>query len=260
MSVSTQTFLWRFVSAAQFLAMLSVAAVAVGALGLTILMAAGVLPWPVLPLGLSDGRTVNAAPGVLLGLVFLGLLLLVYMPANWRLRALENSHRSFQVGMADVANAYWAAHEADREGIFTLHSEYDSVKERYHFLREHPDLKTLEPEILEMAAEMSHTSRDLALRYSDEAVTRARAFLEERTDEATRLETEISTAATAVRGLRSMVEDLGKVEARQDQKVQAIVDELNAVLPRLGLEPLTPTEPDDPDVIRFATRNQIPAE
>ena len=64
--------------------------------------------------------------------------------------------------MWDVAQAYQAAHAADRDGVFNLPSEFDSVRERIEHLRRHPDLGRLKPEILELAAQISHESRELA--------------------------------------------------------------------------------------------------
>ena len=65
---------------------------------------------------------------------------------NDRVMRLENSHRSFRVTMWDVAQAYQAAHAADRDGCFRLKSEFDSVRERLEHLRRHPDLGVLEPD------------------------------------------------------------------------------------------------------------------
>ena len=140
--------------------------------GATGLAAFGVLPWLSIPLSFSDGTVFAAGPFVQIALTALSVLLVAYMPANWRVLALENSHRAFDMRMEDVANAYWAAHEADRSGVFKLKSEFDAVKERMMFLRDHPDLGHLEPDILESAAKMSRISEDLAERYSDDAVAR----------------------------------------------------------------------------------------
>ena len=46
---------------------------------------------------------------------------------NDRVMRLENSHRTFRVTMGDVARAYQAAHATDRDGCFSLKSEFDSV-------------------------------------------------------------------------------------------------------------------------------------
>jgi len=44
-------------------------------------------------------------------------------------------------------------------------------------------LSTLEPALLEVAAQMSHISRELATVYADEKIERARNFLKERQEE-----------------------------------------------------------------------------
>jgi len=54
------------------------------------------------------------------------------------------------------------------------------VKERTAFLRSHLELNHLEPEDLELAAQMSRVSHDLAETYSDDRGDRAQAFLAQR--------------------------------------------------------------------------------
>ncbi len=100
-------------------------------------------------------------------------MLCFFLPSNARIMRLENSHRRFSIGMRDVAQAYHFAHAADREGIFQMSSEFDAVRECLAYLRDHPDLESLEPALLEAAAQMSHISRELADVYADEKVARA---------------------------------------------------------------------------------------
>ncbi|SLN11443.1 hypothetical protein ROG8370_00218 [Roseovarius gaetbuli] len=54
------------------------------------------------------------------------------LPANYRIMALENSHRRISPGMQDVARA----HAADRTGVFQLSSEFDAERERLAYLRD----------------------------------------------------------------------------------------------------------------------------
>lgn len=261
MTDSNQILLWRLAKAAQVISMITVALLALVSLSIVGAMAAGFLPWPELFVSFGDGVVLNVAPALILIPAIFAVLLLAYMPANWRVMALENSHRSFQMGMEDVANAYWAVHEADRSGIFQIRSEYDSVKERILFLRDHTDLAHLEPEILELAAEMSHTSRDLAVRYSDEAIDRARHFLAERTEEVARLEHRLETALEATRELKRTSQEVEMQEQMAASRVSQLVDELNLVLPELGIEPIAQgTDQAGPDVISFSERRGVAAE
>ena len=119
----------------------------------------------------------------------------------------------FRVTMSDVAQAYQAAHAADREGVFELTSEFDSVRERIEYLRRHPDLGSLQPELLEMAAQMSHESRDLAEIYSTERVERARHFLRQRQEEAEQMRHRVQAAFTTCSELRLWLE---RVEIDED--------------------------------------------
>ena len=74
--------------------------------------------------------------------------LFFFMPSAGRIMSLERSHRDFKVSMEDVAHAYHVCHTADRSGVFTMGSEFDAVRERLSYLRDHPDLDSLEPAVL----------------------------------------------------------------------------------------------------------------
>ena len=82
--------------------------------------------------------------------------------------------------MDDVSRAYGAIHVADRGDTFRITSEFDSVRERLAYLRDHPDLSSLEPAILEVAAQISHISKELVEVYSNDRITGTRGFLEQR--------------------------------------------------------------------------------
>ena len=237
MSDTYLSALWRINSALQVAAMGCIAILTI-ALGLTLgLSLAGLIPGLDLTLTLSDGTAITA--GTLLhGAGFLVcLLLLSYMPANWRMRRLEAGHRSFRMGMEDVARAYSAAHSADRAELFSMSSEYDAVRERLEFLAHHPDLGHLEPEILEVAAQMSKVSEDLAATYSDKSVARARAFLAARQDEVTRMEDRIDHALKVGRELKQWHDRVSIDEDVARSRVEQLRAELEEVLPDLGLSP-----------------------
>lgn len=78
--------------------------------------------------------------------------------------------------MTDVSRAYGAVHVADRGDVFRLSKEFDSVRERLAYLRDHPDLSSLVSTVLEVAAQMLHVSNELAEVYSNDHVTRRRIF------------------------------------------------------------------------------------
>ncbi len=83
------------------------------------------------------GTVVQVAVALLLvGLCF-------FLPSHQPISKLENSHRSFQIGMTDVAQAYAIAHAKDRVGLFQLFGEFDAIRERLGFLLDHPDLAQL---------------------------------------------------------------------------------------------------------------------
>ncbi len=198
--------------------------------------ALGLIPW--LSLAASFGPTPLPQAGVWVqgGLAFLGLILVFYLPAHGRVLALERSHRNFRINSDDVAQAYRAVHAADRQGIFALSAEFDAMRERMEWLRAHPDLGHLEPELLELAAQMSLQSRDLAQIYSDAKVARARDFLRQRQQEVDSAQERIRLARNTCDALRGWLTDVETEERKLSEEFKLLERDLKAVLPALGYE------------------------
>jgi hypothetical protein len=108
---------------------LTVAAFALLTLGSVVLALIGLAPW--LTVEASFGATPIENAGIWLQCLFaaLAVLLALYLPAHARVAKLERSHRSFQIGMEDVARAYRIAHDVDRKGAFALSGEFDAMRE-----------------------------------------------------------------------------------------------------------------------------------
>jgi len=113
------------------------------AVGYTLACAFGFAAWLELPITL--GETVYEWAGIAIQISIAILLtgLCFFLPSHKRITTLETSHRSFQIGMSDVAQAYAIAHAQDRTGVFQLSGEFDAIRERLGFLRAHPDLGQL---------------------------------------------------------------------------------------------------------------------
>ncbi|OIQ69181.1 hypothetical protein GALL_492210 [mine drainage metagenome] len=198
MSQFTTSYRGALQSILQTIALACLAALALAALTLTVLAALGVEPWLTLNASFGGHDLPKAGLYAQIGVTLLLVSLCFFVPANARMMRLERSHRSFTLSMNDVVQAYALAHKSDRAGVFTLSSEFDSVRERIAHLRQHPDLAALEPDVLEVAGQMSHVARNLARVYSDEAVARAKAFLQQRQEE-----------CAALRDLRDILPALG---------------------------------------------------
>ncbi len=209
------------------------------ALGLTLASVAaclGLLPWPDLFLSYAGRPVPMAGMWAQLALTGLALALVFYLPALLRVIRLERSHRSFAVGMEDVARAYRIAHAADRTGVFALSAEFDSMRARFDHLRQHPDLGALEPELLHLAAAMSFLSRDLARTYSDDKVARARLFLTQRQEEAHALTDRISAARRTCDELRRWLADVEAEERSAHLQIRRLDADLKEILPTLGYD------------------------
>lgn len=219
--------------------------------GVSAAAALGHLPWPALTFSFGATPLPDAGMWVQLGLTALLLMMCLFLPANARMARLERSHRSFAMGLEDVAQAYRIAHAADRAGVFALSGEFESVRARLAHLRQHPDLAHLEPELLQLAAEMSFTTRDLARTYSDARVARARAFLQQRQEEVQALTDRITLARQTTDELRRWLTDIEAEERSAEQQIKRLEADLREILPQLGYA----LEADDP---RDATVVQLP--
>jgi hypothetical protein len=221
------------------------AAAALAALAATVLAALGVVPW--LTLEARFGATPLPEFGTYLqvGLTALLWLLLGTIPSGARMLALERSHRDFRITMEDVANAYHMAHVGDRKGAFRLSSEFDAVRERLEYLRDHPDLRLLEADVLTLAAQMSRQSHKLAEIYSDERVARAKDFLRQRQQEAEAQQARIVEALAVAREIGRWSSQVELEEAVVASQLQSLDEQLQAVLPALGYNLDRPAQ--DPD-------------
>jgi membrane protein implicated in regulation of membrane protease activity len=224
-------------SAAQTLLIL----VAVGLVAATIAAAFGALPWLTISASFGGAALPQAGMWAQVGLTVLAVLLCLYLPANMRMARLERSHRSFAMGMDDVARAYRMAHAADRAGVFALSGEFENMRVRMDQLRKHPDLAHLEPEILQMAAQMSFETRELARAYSDDKVARAKMFLQQRQEEVHSLTDRIATVRLVIDDLRRWTADVEAEERVAQVQMKRIEADLRELLPPLGLSLSGPT-------------------
>ncbi|WP_170402713.1 DNA repair protein [Ruegeria arenilitoris] len=223
-----------------------ICAAALFAVSATLLAAVNVWPWLTMQAGLGGQDIPNAGVYIQIGLTALVLMLAFYLPSSARMMALENAHRKFSLQMQDVVDAYQIAHAADRSGVFALASEFDAVKERMAFLRDHPDLQSLEPEILELAAQMSQVSHELAETYGAAKVARARAFLQQRQEEAELFQQRIEDAQTIQHELRQWTRDIEIEESIAKAQLARLREELFELLPELSAQLQTPPDDSDP--------------
>lgn len=213
-----------------FLALILIAALLLGSI---FLASVGILPWLSFEMSYGTLTIENAGMFAQIGAAIFALLLCFFLPTNTRVMQLENSHRSFTIGMQDVARAYAVAHASDRANLFSLSSEFDAVRERMNFLRNHPDLQTLEPGALEAAAQMSYISQELADTYSDENVARAQTFLTQRQQEMDTFNTRLEHAKQISSDLKHWLHEVEMEESVAASQLARLQDELDEVLPKL---------------------------
>lgn len=220
----------------QRLAFFAIISIAVAATALCVLCAIGYYPWLNFTAQIGAQSYVNAGMIAQIGLTIFVVLLAFFLPSNRRIMRLENSHRNFTIGMQDVAQAYHHAHAADRSDTFRLSSEFDSIRERLAYLRDHPDLATLEPSLLEVAAQMSHISRELSDVYSDDNITRAREFLRQRQQEVDRFNARLDQAKGISRELKHWLHEVELEESVAASQLDRLRDEFHELLPEMGHE------------------------
>ena len=239
----------------QIFAIGAIALLAAGALLATLGAALGLIPWLALPMTFGEApmeTTVEAGPWVQVGATALLVALGFLVPSSMRVMRLEASHRRFAIGMEDVARAYYTAHADDRRGAFRMRSEFDAVRERLAHLREHPDLGSLEPDVLEVAAQMSAQSRQLAEVYADDKLDRARRFLEQRQEEVERMRELIAKAHHAAREIRRLGEAVELDESVVESQRAKLEAELQEILPRIA----EPAEKPAANVVRMAAASE----
>lgn len=196
--------------------------------------ALGWTDWPVLTLLHNGAPLPDAGLWAVVGTAALLSAICLLIPANARMARLERSHRSFAMGLEDVAHAYRLAHATDRAGVFALSGEFESIRARMEHLRNHPDLGHLEPEILQLAAQMSFVTRELAQTYSDEKVNRAKGFLKQRQEEVQATTDRLAIARRTVDELRRWLTDIEADERQAEQQIKRLEADLREILPQLG--------------------------
>ena len=248
MSVSVRATLRHAQQMAQSLMHVLIVLVALGLLAATSAAAFGALPWPSLALFFGGVALPQAGMWVQIGLTLVMGALVIYLPSNLRMARLERSHRSFAMGMEDVSRAYRMAHASDRAGVFALSGEFDAMRARLELLREHPDLAHLEPELLQLAAQMSLETRDLARTYCDDKVNRARMFLKQRQEEAQALTDRLALARRTCDELRRWMIDIEAEEKQAQAQIKRLESDLKEILPGLGYD-FDLHEPTDANVV-----------
>lgn len=184
-----------------------------------------------------DGQSVpNAGMFVQIGITILAVGIFFFLPSNSRIIQLEKSHRQFSIGMSNVSRVYGAIHTADRGDAFSLSNEFDSGHERLIYLRDHQELSPLEPAVLEVAAQMSHISKELAEVYSNDRVARARGFLEQRQFELQQFNDRLGQAKIFSTELMHWHHEIELKESVAAAQLDRLREELKDVLPELGLE------------------------
>ena len=216
------------------LALFTVSFFAFCAIFYTVLCALGVAGWLQIDATLGGLAYPNAGPWIQGALTAILGAMAFFLPTHMRMMKLETSHRNFHISMDDVARAYHDVHAADRAGVFTLSSEFDAVRERLAYLRDHPDLPQLEAGVMEVAAQMSVQSRHLAEVYSAERVARAKAFLRQRQQATEEQQERIMEALHICEQIRTWSEQVEIEEARVASQLTYLDDRLQSTLPLLG--------------------------
>lgn len=245
----------------QRLALLFFAACAAGLTTATIMAALGNWAWIEMPFSYNGEPVENAGMYLQIAATVLAAGICFFLPANARIMQLENSHRRFSVSMDDVARAYGAVHAADRGRTFQLSSEFDAVRERLAYLRDHPDLSTLEPALLEAAAQMSHISRELAEVYSDEKISRAREFLKQRQEEVDLFNSRLDQAKGISTEMKHWLHEVELEESVAAAQLARLSEEMGEILPQLGRETIlqvqAPVDDEDAPLDSTALDNSV---
>jgi len=224
--------------------------IGLSAIAYTSLSSVGLAPWLTFTATFNDFAYPQAGMVTQIVVTIILASLFFFMPSAGRIMSLERTHRDFKMTMEDVARAYHVCHTADRSGVFTLSSEFDAVRERLAYLRDHPDLDSLEPQVMEVAAQMSQQSRELSDIYNDEKVERAKTFLRQRQEEVERQQTLIVEANHALQDIRKWSQQIELEESVVASQLNRLEEQLEATLPQLGYT----LGKDSADVVRLTQK------
>ena len=236
MSDETVSFIRRVQSWIQRLSLALFAFIATTLIVTSLLAAFGILPWLTITAAWGDSIIPWAGKALQLFMTGLMIALAFFIPSSNRVLQLENSHRDFRLRANDIAHAYNLCHAADRDGVFTLSSDFDTTRERIEYLISHPDLEHLEDDLLQVAAQMSVKARELADIYSDEKVERARAFLKQRQQEITRTKGRIEKARQMTHELSEWAQRVGVQDTEVRSHLVRLELDLFKKLEPLGFE------------------------
>lgn len=185
--------------------------------------------WPWLGLEANIGG-VGVDIGIFSQLGFTCLLasFATFSPSNTRILELEKSHRNFTMSM-----------------------------------RDHPELAGLEPETMEVTAQMSNTTRDLATIYSDGNSKRAKDFLIQRQVKRVDFDEKISLILSVTQEIRNYRLDIKNSERKVERQMEQLEKGLREVLPKLGFEldddaavsASTPPHKEDDNVVQIAGKS-----
>lgn len=233
-NVSDQSLVARSHRMLHSVSMVLIVLIGLSAIAYTLSAAFGLAPWLTFTATFGDVAYPQAGMITQITVTVILASLFFFMPSAGRIMSLERAHRDFKITMEDVAHAYHVCHTADRAGLFTMSSEFDAVRERLSYLRDHPDLDSLEPQVLELAAQMSQQSRELSDIYSDEKVARAKTFLRQRQEEVERQQSLIVEAHHALRDIRKWSQQVELEESVVASQLSQLEEQLEATLPSLG--------------------------
>ena len=222
-------------SALQQVCTLLLVVVTLAMVGLTGGALAGLVPWLEMPVVVNGAAVPEAGMWAQIGLTALLLILTGFLPSAARMRRIEVTARDFHLSMADVAKAYEHVHAADREGAFLLEREFDAMRERLDWMRRHPDLADLEHDVLQVAAQMSVESRELAEVYSEDKVERARSFLRARQQEVEDYRQRIAMAQATMAEMRRWMQAVSVEEGMAEKQLERLRKDLQDITDAMAL-------------------------
>lgn len=203
-----------------------------------VLDATGQLPWQRLTQPLDAYLERDGGIALQISISLFLILAALLLSTLTRLARLERAQKNSALSMPDIAAAYRLSHIADRTGAFALADEFDQMRLRMDHLRTHPDLQYLQADLLQIAAQMSMQTRDLARIYSDENVKGATDFLRQRQLDVQALSDQLTIARTTCDELLACSNTVDTDDAQIRQQIERLEQQLKDILPSLGFSPI----------------------
>lgn len=213
----------------------------------TLLCLFGFMPWLYVPLQFGqEGAVVDRGTIIQLLLVLVMFSLCYNIPSSARIMRMEVIKHKEHLGLQDIMTATAHLFEEDRNGAFSVTTQFDNITRRIEMLQRHETLDKLSDKHQATAAMISYQVRKFAKKFSKKKVDRANTALQLIRQRLTETETIIADVTPIVNDLASEYNDIVDRERICRARVVAMLDQIQPLLEQFDLIPQSDDKEEEP--------------